>query len=620
MPGLFGLVAVRREAWPAREAAAALLGAMAERLRHRPEFVVETWVDESLGVAVGRVAVPEVEASRHPAAADGPVTACLAGALLADGPAPSELASAYATAGDGLPLALRGFYAVVTADARDRRVTLYADRHASRPICYAEHRGLLLFAPEPKALLAVEELPRRPDAAAIALLLANGNPLCEQTLFESVRRLEGGHLLTVSDGAVAVRRYWQFDPSSEPSRAPEPELRAELVELVRRGVALNYESPEQTIIFLSAGLDSRAILGAALATVGGDGSRVHTATWGAVADRPDSDPVIAAQIAAAAGLQHRFFQRTVDDYARRFGELHYVLDGLSETALFHGIEPHFVAALREEGFICCFRGDQAFGSYGRPASVEGALVEALCARLRPMAGWRGVIRPAVHAAWCDAADAALEAMLRRMDAPDPVRLKDRLYYEQRLPASHGSAAYMKHLLMDHRNPLLHEDILDFARRVPAELRVGKRLHKAAVTAAYPALGAFPPATLWTLEDWPALLRAETPVRALIERELDDGASGVWEWLDPAALRRVLDEITAGAQIADARLLPRNPWRERLKETLLAVAPKLAAELRAGRRAKLIRPHYVLMRAIGLKRWYDVFIAGDGSRAANEARI
>jgi hypothetical protein len=65
--------------------------------------------------------------------------------------------------------------------------------------------------------------------------------------------------------------------------------------------------------------------------------------------------------------------------------------------------------------------------------------------------------------------------------------------------------------LDQRNVLLDEPILDFLARVPQPPRFDKQLYREAMLRTYPQLARFPAARRDNLEDWTALLAAETPV-------------------------------------------------------------------------------------------------------------
>ncbi|HVG74336.1 MAG TPA: hypothetical protein VM824_03070, partial [Thermoleophilaceae bacterium] len=112
--------------------------------------------------------------------------------------------------GDGFAERLRGMFAVAIWDGRASRLVLARDRFGIKPLFYWEAPdGGLAFASELKALMALPGFPREIDMRGLESLLAFNSIPRPLTIFEGVRKLEPGHLLSWSpegDG-VEVRPY-----------------------------------------------------------------------------------------------------------------------------------------------------------------------------------------------------------------------------------------------------------------------------------------------------------------------------------------------------------------------------------------------------------------------------
>ena len=104
---------------------------------------------------------------------------------------------------------LRGMFAFALWEAKPQRLTLVRDRLGIKPLYYAVVDQLLLFSSEIKAILAVDRIEPRVDPVALHDYLSLLGPLAPQTLFSTVRALEPGTLLTVADGHLRMRRYWE---------------------------------------------------------------------------------------------------------------------------------------------------------------------------------------------------------------------------------------------------------------------------------------------------------------------------------------------------------------------------------------------------------------------------
>lgn len=595
MPGLFGIACVD----PARRldpaAARVALEAMAAALQHAPGLATEQWLDPAGRFAIGRVGRPGLLPEPLRSARGAPC-AWIEGVVHAPGPC-AGLADGGAR--DDALRAMHGFWALAHHDAAAGRLTLAVDRRASVPLVYAALDGWLAFAPEPKALLVFRDVARDVDPVGAAALLVSGYLRAQRTLASGVARLRGGTALEISPGHVAVRTWWRFAPGARAGAAREPELGARLAGLIGDAVRRNLGDPERTVLFLSGGADSRAILAAALDAVRGDGRALRAVSWGEPTAPPGSDLDLARRIAAATGIRHEVVPRTTDDYAAGFRETNGVVDALSDVAAFHPAEFRLMRGLAARGLERALRGDEAFGWSVSVHSHAGAAVEVGLRRLGDVTASVALLRDERRAAWTAAAAADWERLERAVAAETPNGAKDRLYFDERLQGMLGPAAYYKQVALDHRNPLLDEPILDALEEVPDAWRVHKRLYLRAAAALPGGLfRAFPLASRSSLEDWPGLLRRPGPVRAFVEAQLADAGSPAWGHLDRDALRALATRLAdAPAPVAPG---PRARVRALARRWVYAAAPRIAAEAHARRSRAHVPPELLLLRALVLK--------------------
>ncbi|MGE0481857.1 MAG: asparagine synthase-related protein [Phycisphaerae bacterium] len=614
MPGLFGLIRLLSDVSLAPEHARARLAAMERPLRCSPAEELESVIQPQSGFAVARLGLP---AHRHHAwpGSRGPRSLFVSGLLHADALAFDEAARRFAESGAGPVTELRGFFAAVFADASGpRRFELVTDRHASWPIFYAVIHDTLYFAPEVKALLALPELPRAPDPAALAFMLSGGQLLNTQTLLAAVRRLGGGERLVVEDGRWRVEPYWSYQPRSAGDGTSARDLEHELAHAIRAAVARNLADPEATIILLSGGRDSRAILAAAHEAVGGCGERLRTATWAFDAERSDSDPATAARVAAAIGAAHRVQPMPLAAYAEQFDELLWRADALSDFPAKHPYELALTRELAQRGARVLLRGDECFGWRHGVADVVDALQEVGIRRLSNVDALVDVLRPAAAREWCAAGDAACDELERRYAGWHPDDAKDEAYFRHRLQGYLNPLAYVKHGVIDHRNPLLDEAILDVMQRVPFEERVEKMLFRRTSAVAFHALWGVPFSAGAQDVDWAQELARDSAARRFVEHQFADQTSPAWEWIDRAKLCRVLAALGGGAPrgAADCRNAgtaarfrgaARLTWRGVLRAALRHATP-LERRVRRHYRLRASRPESLVLRVLVLKAWFD----------------
>ena len=607
MPGLFGILDLNPKS-TSEEEGKIIFTKMADALRHHEEDRLEQASITASNLLVGRVGLPKQNPLEWPIRLDGKESGIhlfVSGPLLEREPnvpinkMPENSALCH----------WRGFFSAVLTEPGHGTTLLIVDRRASFPIYYAQIKDRLLFAPEVKVLLASLLVNREIDSEAFATFLAQGYLLGDQTLFRSVRRLQGGELLRIESGRLVKEKYWRYSPGSVPDGASQADLEHELGQLLKTATQKHMGEPDKTIIFLSGGVDSRGILGGVLASVQGNGTKLNTVTWGASQGNKDSDVAVAALIARYLNTNHKFIQRKITDYRENFTRVNYLMDGLSDISAFHPHEYQIMVELRNWGFERVLRGDEVFGWSLSASSTEGAFALAKLRRLRDMQGLASVIRETHYGELCDASDAAVEKALFEARDLSPNQAKDFFYFTHRLQCYLQTASYYKQIELDQRNVLLDDAILDFLAKVPDPMRIDKMLYRKMVLHEYPHLAQFPFAKRNNLEDWLILLAAETPVRDYALEELNDRSSGIWEFLDSVALTKIIEALGKKGRHKSVLAQWINP-KSLVKQSLKMLAPGLLAKAKARKRARpviYLSADKIVMRALVLKNWYDTFI-------------
>lgn len=160
---------------------------------------------------------------------------------------------------------LRGMFAFAIYDqgsgSGSERLFLARDRVGKKPLYYYRDSKCFVFASEIKAILAHPQVPRRMNRRALPLYLAYGYVPAPHTIFENIYELPPGHLMTVQDGDLVTKTYWDasnaFDRKSDLS---QEEIIDRLQQLLQESVRLRLVSDVPLGAFLSGGLDSTAIV------------------------------------------------------------------------------------------------------------------------------------------------------------------------------------------------------------------------------------------------------------------------------------------------------------------------------------------------------------------------
>lgn len=215
----------------------------------------------------------------------------------------------YERYGVGAVRRLNGIFAFALWDGQRDKLVLARDHFGVKPLYYSSSDGVLAFSSEAKALFEVPGLNASLDLQALGFYLRflwTPDPV---TLFDGVRKLPAGHYAEWSQGRLRLTRYWDLDVVQDASRsssAVERELVTEFRHRFSDAVERQLVSDVPVGAFLSAGLDSSAIV-AAMAERGSGPVRTYTITFDQrhrVGELTMDDPAVAKRTAARFGCKH----------------------------------------------------------------------------------------------------------------------------------------------------------------------------------------------------------------------------------------------------------------------------------------------------------------------------
>lgn len=132
---------------------------------------------------------------------------------------------------------INGQFAVAIWDAHRSKLILARDRWDACPLYFTHITGRYLFASEYKALLAVEQVPARPNRNAIQYTQYTKNPLVSACFLADVHPVLEGSWLALGESPPLGRRYWDIKISIDRRRSVEDHatnLRTVLLDAVRR--------------------------------------------------------------------------------------------------------------------------------------------------------------------------------------------------------------------------------------------------------------------------------------------------------------------------------------------------------------------------------------------------
>ncbi|MBB4634514.1 asparagine synthase (glutamine-hydrolyzing) [Longimicrobium terrae] len=497
---------------------------------------------------------------------------------------------------DGRPSGQRG-------GMRPGDVLVARDGLGVKPLYYAQVADGLLFGSEIKSLLATGLVSRDLDPAAIHYHLAYLWAPAPTTILSGVRKLRPGFALIVRDGAIE-REWCHYDLpyGRERMGGTEEEVARDLAREVEAAVDRQMVADVPVGAFLSGGLDSSAVV-AMMRRVRPDyrprcysiGFRGDGEVEGNPADLPyarrvakhlDVDLCVLEIEADAIGHLERMLYQLDEPQAdpapinalliaerARADGTKVLLSGAGGDDLFSGYRRHY--ALRMERAWSWLPGpvrgglaagarwaaEGGMGMMDRPAARRAAKAFAYAdldtdRRMASYFWWSGeavrreLYTPAFAAATrhLDTAAPLVETLARIPGERDP--LNRMLYLEA------------KHFLADHnlnytdktgmsagvetRVPLLDRELIDFATRIPPEMkqrgRVGKSIFKKSMEPFLPHDVIYRPKTGFgaPLRGW---LHGE--LRDMRDDTLSAASLSRRGWFEPAAVARLLERDRRG---------------------------------------------------------------------------
>jgi hypothetical protein len=215
----------------------------------------------------------------------------------------------YLESGESCLTGFNGGFVIVIYDGRKECVFIVTDRTGSHP-CFS-HARLPVFCSHPDLLASATGESGAIDTVSVTEFIETGKLTHPFTYYSGIRALDYGtvHAVRIPPGGAAVidkTRYFNFDFSVGHSRS-EWDVAAELKESFIKAIARRtLPIFGQSAVSLSAGLDSRAIVGAL-----SDRRRIVSFCF---FDEKNREFAIAKQVADAAGMNLIPFKRDFEHY------------------------------------------------------------------------------------------------------------------------------------------------------------------------------------------------------------------------------------------------------------------------------------------------------------------
>jgi len=489
---------------------------------------------------------------------------------------------------------LHGMFAFALYDLRRHTLLLARDRLGVKPLFTATlPDGSVVFASELKQLLAHPDCPRAIDPLAVEDFMAWGYVPDTRSILLGVDKLPAGHYRLLRHDATpsAPVQWWDISFADRASGSADA-LGEELLDRLQQAVTSRMTADVPLGAFLSGGVDSSTVVAM---MAGASAARVKTCSIGFDVAALD-ETAYADRIAAQFGTEHHRRMVGSDDFAAvdtlvaMFDEPFADASALPTWRVCQLAREHVTVALSGDGADEAFAGYRRLAFHHREDQVRAALPRGLrrgvfgpIGAVWPALGWAP--RPLRAKATLQSLALDSEEAYARTLSVTRAEARDRLYSStfkrlrgayraerpvvdlmRRAPARSGldraQYADLKCYLpgdiltkvdrasmavsLEAREPLLDHRLIEFAARLPEDLRVrgttGKWLMKQVMRPALPHDVLFRPKMGFVT---PIAAWFRGPLADAARAIADGGALAATGWFDPSGVAALVDAHVAG---------------------------------------------------------------------------
>ncbi|MEQ1885605.1 MAG: asparagine synthase (glutamine-hydrolyzing) [Bryobacteraceae bacterium] len=300
---------------PSRPVEARVIERMRAAQVHRGPDDSGAWIHQNVGFGFNRLSIIDLSGGHQPMLSeDGAICLVFNGEIYNFQELRAELSQqghrfrtksdtevilcAWQQWGEQCVTKLRGMFAFVLWDERQRILFGARDRFGIKPLYYWAGEQSFAFASELKSLLEFPDVPRKLDGTALEQFLRHRYVLAPRTILEGVRKIPPAHSFVVANGRFRLQRYWSL-PEGPARKVSERDAVEEFRHLTDETMRLHLISDVPLGAFLSGGLDSSAVV-AWMKRIGTADIKTFTVGY----DSPESELPYAKRVAEHVGTDH----------------------------------------------------------------------------------------------------------------------------------------------------------------------------------------------------------------------------------------------------------------------------------------------------------------------------
>lgn len=272
MCGIAGWINLQNKNSPNSEA---VLHSMCDRMIHRGPDSEGLWFDKTVALGMRRLSIIDLHTGEQPVySEDKSVVAVMNGELYNFREVRSDLEKRghkfetktdteilphlYEEYGEAMLEHINGMFAFALWDKRRKKLLIARDKLGEKPLYYGVFDGKLIFASEPKVLLAHPGVKPEINLDALRQYLSFDYVPAPASIYKNISKLPAAHLLIVENNEIKTRRYWNLSWQKRGETSIETAAK-NLRELLADAVKMRLVSDVPLGILLSGGVDSSTV-------------------------------------------------------------------------------------------------------------------------------------------------------------------------------------------------------------------------------------------------------------------------------------------------------------------------------------------------------------------------
>lgn len=207
---------------------------------------------------------------------------------------------------------LNGSFLVAIYDNKNQKLTLINDRFGSKKLFYYYDKNNFFFSPKIAPLMTIAVNKKIRKESLIDFLIF-GFYLENKTFDEHIFQLSPASILEITKDGISLKKYWSYQCDGNFDTRKQDVLIDELGIRWQNAINKRMKKKEKIIVQISGGLDSRAILAAALKSTSKENIVLYT-----FGEKGSYDFDIGTGIAQTQGIQQVSFHPVKENFSDQY--------------------------------------------------------------------------------------------------------------------------------------------------------------------------------------------------------------------------------------------------------------------------------------------------------------